>query len=38
MERLRRLRGDLESWLGTLSSRERVLVTVAALSVAIVAL
>jgi general secretion pathway protein M len=38
MERLRRLRGDLESWLGTLSSRERVLVTVAALSVALFAL
>jgi general secretion pathway protein M len=38
MERLRRLRGDLEAWLGTLSSRERVLVTLAALSVALFAL
>jgi general secretion pathway protein M len=38
MERLRRLRGDLEAWVGTLSSRERILVTVAALCVAVFAL
>jgi general secretion pathway protein M len=35
MERLRRLRADLEAWVGKLSPRERVLVTVAALGVAL---
>lgn len=35
MERLRRLRADVEAWLGTLSARERVMVTAAALSVAL---
>jgi len=35
MERLRRLRADVEAWLGTLSARERVMVTAAALSVAV---
>lgn len=38
MERLRRFRGDLEAWLGTLSPRERILVTVAALCVAVFSL
>jgi general secretion pathway protein M len=38
MERLRRLRGDFEAWLGTLSPRERILVTVAAACVAVFAL
>lgn len=33
METLRRLRADVEAWLGTLSARERVLVTAAALAV-----
>src|SRR5512142_6163 len=35
MEQLRKLRADVESWLGKLSPRERVLVTVAALGVAL---
>jgi general secretion pathway protein M len=33
MERLRRLRADVEAWLGTLSGRERVMVTAAGLAV-----
>ena len=35
METLRRLRADLEAWLGTLSPRERVMVTTAAISVGV---
>jgi general secretion pathway protein M len=35
MERLRRLRADVEAWLGTLSARERVMVTAASLAVAL---
>lgn len=35
MEQLRKLRADVESWLAKLSPRERVLVTVAALGVAL---
>jgi general secretion pathway protein M len=35
VERLRKLRADLEAWVGKLSPRERVLVTVAALGVAL---
>jgi general secretion pathway protein M len=35
MESLRKLRADVEAWLGKLSPRERVLVTVAALGVAL---
>jgi general secretion pathway protein M len=35
METLRRFRADVEAWLGTLSARERVLVTAAALAVAL---
>lgn len=38
MERLRRLRADLEAWLAKLSPRERVLVAVAALGVALFAI
>lgn len=34
-ERLKRLRADVEAWLGTLSPRERVMVTSAALAVAL---
>lgn len=37
MERLRRLRADVEAWLGTLSARERVMVSGAALAVALFA-
>lgn len=37
MDRLRRLRADVEAWLAKLSPRERVLVTVAALGVALFA-
>ena len=33
MERLRKLRADLEAWLGTLSQRERLMVAAAALAV-----
>ncbi len=33
MERLRKLRADVEAWLGTLSQRERVMVAAAALAV-----
>jgi general secretion pathway protein M len=33
LERLRRLRGDVEAWLATLSARERVMVTSAAMAV-----
>lgn len=35
MERLRKLRADAEAWLGTLSARERLMVSAAALAVAI---
>src|SRR5512140_1902447 len=35
MERLRRFRADVEAWLGTLSARERLLVTAATLAVAV---
>lgn len=35
MEKLRRLRADAEAWLGTLSARERLLVTAAAFAVAL---
>lgn len=35
MERLRKLRADAEAWLGTLSPRERVMVTAAAFAVAL---
>jgi general secretion pathway protein M len=35
MERLRKLRADAEAWLGTLSQRERLMVTAAALAVAL---
>jgi general secretion pathway protein M len=35
MERLRKLRAALESWVGSLNPRERVLVTAAALAVAV---
>jgi general secretion pathway protein M len=35
MERLRRLRADVETWLGTLSARERLMVTAAALAVTV---
>lgn len=35
MDRIRKLRADVEAWLGKLSPRERVLVTVAALGVAL---
>lgn len=35
MERLRKLRGDVEAWLGTLAPRERVMVSVAAVAVAL---
>jgi general secretion pathway protein M len=38
MDRLRKLRADAEAWLGTLSPRERVMVTGAALAVALFAL
>jgi general secretion pathway protein M len=38
MERLRKLRADAEAWLGTLSPRERVMVTAAAFAVALFAL
>ena len=35
MERLRRLRADVDAWMGTLSPRERVMVSAAALAVAV---
>ena len=35
MERLRKLRADVEAWLGTLSGRERLMVTAATLAVAV---
>src|SRR4030042_867706 len=35
MERLRRLRADAEAWLGALSGRERLMVSAAALAVAL---
>jgi general secretion pathway protein M len=35
MERLRKLRADAETWLGTLSLRERLMVSAAALAVAV---
>ncbi len=35
MDRLRRLRADVEAWLNTLSQRERLMVTAAALAVAL---
>lgn len=35
MERLRRLRADVEAWIATLSPRERVMASVAALAVAL---
>jgi general secretion pathway protein M len=35
MERLRRLRADVQAWFGALSQRERLLVTAAALAVAL---
>ncbi|HET7824563.1 MAG TPA: type II secretion system protein GspM [Anaeromyxobacter sp.] len=35
MERIRKLRADVEAWLGTLSPRERVMVTTAAIAVAV---
>jgi general secretion pathway protein M len=35
MEKLRRLRADVEAWLGTLSARERVMVAAAALAVVV---
>ena len=38
LERLRKLRADGEAWLGTLSPRERVMVTAAAFAVALFAL
>lgn len=38
MDRLRRLRADVEAWLAKLSPRERVLVSVAALGVALFAI
>jgi general secretion pathway protein M len=38
MERLRKLRADAEAWVGTLSPRERVLVTAAAFAVALFAI
>ncbi len=38
LERLRRLRADVEAWLGTLSPRERVMVTAAAFAVAFFAI
>jgi general secretion pathway protein M len=38
MERLRRVRVTIEAWLGTLSGRERLMVTAAALAVAVFAL
>ncbi len=37
MDRLRKLRADLEAWLAKLSARERVMVTAAALAVALFA-
>jgi general secretion pathway protein M len=37
MERLRRLRADVEAWIGALSARERLMVTAAALAVALFA-
>ena len=38
MDRLRKLRADVEAWLATLSPRERILVTAAAFAVALFAL
>ncbi len=38
MERLKKLRGDVEAWLGTLSPRERLMVLAAAAAVAIFAI
>lgn len=35
LERLRRARAEIETWLGTLSARERLMVTAAALAVAL---
>jgi len=35
MERLRRLRADVEAWLGTLAPRERVMVSAAAIAIAV---
>lgn len=38
MERLRKLRADLEAWLGTLSARERLMVSAAAVAVVLFAI